>query len=145
VSLPAIITAETCDTNNRQHGYAGDIGAVEAWKLLEQKADAVLVDVRTPQEWEQIGLPDLASLGKVALRLSWMILPSGETNSQFVSEFSQLQVADDTPVLLLCRSGARSLAAAKALTQRGYSRCFNVAGGFEGPNGWKANQLPSKR
>jgi len=145
VSLPASITAEACEKHNRLLGYAGDIGVEEAWKLLEKKADAVLVDVRTPQEWEQIGLPDLASLGKIALRLSWSLLPPGETGSQFVSEFSHLQVADDTPVLLICRSGGRSRAAAMALTQGGYRCCFNIAAGFEGPNGWKANQLPWKQ
>lgn len=145
MSSLANITAETCDKHNRQFGYAGDISVEEAWELLEKKADAVLVDVRTPQEWEQIGLPDLASLGKVAFRLSWKVLPSGETDSLFVSEFSRLQVADDTPVLLLCRGGGRSQAAALALTQNGYRRCFNIAGGFEGPKGWKASQLPWKQ
>lgn len=142
MSLPADFTAETCDKHNRAFGYAGDIGATEAWRLLEKKADAVLVDVRTPQEWEQIGLPDLASLGKLTHRLSWMLQPPGGMNSQFVPEFSRLQVAKDAPVLLICRSGARSQAAALALTQNGYRCCINVAGGFEGPHGWKASQLP---
>jgi rhodanese-related sulfurtransferase len=56
------------------------------------------------------------------------------------------------PVLLLCRSGARSRAAAMALTAAGFEKAFNVAGGFEGDadgqghrgnrNGWKASGLP---
>lgn len=145
MNTTATISADVCDRNNRQFGYAGDISATDAWTLLDKKADAVLVDVRTPQEWEQIGLPDLASLGKVVLRLSWKMMPSGEANSQFVSEFSRLQVAQDTSVLLLCRSGGRSQAAACALTEAGYTRCFNIAGGFEGPLGWKNSQLPWKQ
>lgn len=144
MNLPADFSAEACDTNNRRHGYAGEMSVEEAWKLLAKKADAVLVDVRTPQEWEQIGLPDLATLGKGTRRIAWVLMPGGP-NAQFVPEFSRLQVAQDTPVLLLCRSGARSQAAAMALTQLGYTRCFNVSGGFEGPHGWKARQLPWKQ
>lgn len=145
MTTPTETALDASEKHNRQFGYAGDITAVEAWELLAKKADAVLVDVRTTQEWEQIGLPDLSGLGKVVQRLSWMFLPSGERNSQFISEFSRLQVAKDTPVLLLCRSGGRSQAAAMALTQNGYCRCFNVAGGFEGASGWMASQLPSAR
>ena len=56
------------------------------------------------------------------------------------------------PVMLLCRSGARSRAAAIALTEAGFAQAFNIAGGFEGDadgeghrgnrNGWKAENLP---
>lgn len=146
MNAPDAINAEACDKHNRQFGYAGDISVNEAWKLLEKKADTVLVDVRTPQEWEQIGLPDIANLNKDTILLTWkMGLPSGEANSQFVSEFSRLHVALDTPVLLLCRSGGRSQAAACALTAAGYSRCFNISSGFEGRGGWKDSGLPRKQ
>ncbi len=60
--------------------------------------------------------------------------------------------ARDTPVLFLCRSGARSRAAAIAMTAAGHTQCFNIADGFEGPldeqrrrgatAGWKAQGLP---
>lgn len=136
------ICSDRCERHNRQFGYAGDISAVEAWELLKKKADAVLVDVRTLQEWEQSGLPDLTGLGKSVLRLSWRLMPLGEASRQFVSEFSQLQVAPNTPVLLICRSGGRSQAAAVALTQNGHTRCFNVADGYEGPQGWREYRLP---
>ena len=56
------------------------------------------------------------------------------------------------PVLFLCRSGARSRAAAMALTKAGQEHCYNIAEGFEGPlddkrqrgavAGWKAAGLP---
>jgi rhodanese-related sulfurtransferase len=58
----------------------------------------------------------------------------------------------DVPLLMLCRSGVRSAAAARAMTAAGYRLCFNVAGGFEGglddaghrgnAIGWKADGLP---
>lgn len=143
--MTAAITAESCDRHNRQFGYAGDISAADAWELLGKKAEAVLVDVRTPQEWEQVGLPTLAEIGKEVFRVTWNRPAPGETNSQFVSAFSRLQVAHDTPVLLLCRSGGRSQAAAFALTAAGYTRCFNITGGFEGPSGWRDSRLPSQQ
>ena len=61
----------------------------------------------------------------------------------------------DAPVLFLCRSGARSRSAAIALTAAGFSRAYNIVGGFEGDldgdrhrgqtNGWKAAGLPWKQ
>jgi rhodanese-related sulfurtransferase len=54
--------------------------------------------------------------------------------------------------MLLCRSGARSRAAAIALTGAGFAQAFNIGDGFEGDvdpqghrgnrNGWKAANLP---
>jgi len=53
-------------------------------------------------------------------------------------------VDPDAPILLLCRSGARSNAAAELLISAGYSQAMNIAGGFESPqspgNGWKDSQ-----
>ena len=61
-------------------------------------------------------------------------------------------VPTSAPVYFLCRSGARSRAAALAMTQAGQERCYNIADGFEGPlddkhrrgavEGWKAHDLP---
>jgi len=61
-------------------------------------------------------------------------------------------VAEDTPILFICRSGQRSQSAAKALSAVGFRRCLNIADGFEGPpdeeqhrgrrHGWKAVGLP---
>lgn len=145
VTSAAIIDADACDRHNRHYGYAGDISPTDAWNLLANKAEAVLVDVRTPQEWEQIGLPELAELGTLLHPLTWNMESPAEASAQFVSGFSRLQVAQDTPVLLICRSGGRSQPAAMALTAAGYTRCFNIAGGFEGPMGWKNSQLPWTR
>jgi rhodanese-related sulfurtransferase len=61
-------------------------------------------------------------------------------------------VGSDTPIIFIRRSGARSLSAAQAMSAKGFSRCFNLAGGFEGDldekkhrggrNGWKHDGLP---
>ena len=51
--------------------YAGDITPLEAWKLLSDNPDAVLVDVRTDAEWRFVGVPDLSSLGREVVYIEW--------------------------------------------------------------------------
>jgi rhodanese-related sulfurtransferase len=133
-------------------GYAGDVAPQTAWKILSENKAAMLVDVRTRPEWSFVGLPDLSSAGKQPTLLEWQIFPSMQPNPEFVTALSHAVADKDTPLLFLCRSGARSAAAAKAMTAAGYSTCFNVVDGFEGPldaharrgtaGGWKAAGLP---
>ncbi|HWU55748.1 MAG TPA: rhodanese-like domain-containing protein [Rhizomicrobium sp.] len=132
--------------------YAGDISAAEAWEKLAGDTRAQLVDVRTLAEWNFVGVPDLSSLGRQAQFIEWQQFPSGMRNPGFVAEAAKVLADKDAPVMLLCRSGGRSRAAAIALTEAGYSKAFNVAGGFEGDadeqghrgnrDGWKAANLP---
>ncbi len=136
--------------------YAGDLSVEAAWDLLKKDAKAQLVDVRTGAERQFVGLPDLSAVGRRLLCIDWQIFPNMDLNTKFVDSLTQeLQTigADrDTPLLFLCRSGARSRAAAVAMTEAGFTRAFNVAGGFEGDldhegrrgrkNGWKASGLP---
>jgi rhodanese-related sulfurtransferase len=133
-------------------GYAGDLRPAEAWALLKENPKAVLIDVRTVPEWGFVGLPRLDSLGKETLCISWQAYPDMARNAGFTAEVAAKGVAKDQPVLLLCRSGARSRAAAIALTQAGFGPCYNVAEGFEGDRdgelhrgtvgGWKTAGLP---
>src|SRR5215468_7341619 len=138
--------------------YAGDLMPREAWALLASEPDAVLVDVRTVPEWTFVGVPDLASLGRQAMYVEWQTYPTMGMNSSFVTDVQRAaQIADrrDTPLLLICRSGGRSRAAAMAMTAAGYTRAYNVAEGFEGDldahrhrssgKGWKAANLPWKQ
>lgn len=132
--------------------YAGDITVREAWDMLQEEPEAVLVDVRSDVEWRYVGVPDLASLDKKTVFVCWQSYPNMRLNSNFVSDLEAAGVGPDRKVLLLCRSGARSRDAAIALTANGYRTCYNVAGGFEGPRdetrhrgateGWKAGGLP---
>ena len=133
-------------------GYAGDVSPKTAWKILNERKDAVLIDVRTRPEWNYVGLPDLAAVGKKPALVEWQVFPSMQPNPDFVSALSGGATDKDAPMLFLCRSGARSAAAAKAMTAAGYSSCFNISDGFEGPldaqarrgaaGGWKAAGLP---
>jgi rhodanese-related sulfurtransferase len=133
-------------------GYAGDVAPTVAWKILSEHKDAVLIDVRTRAEWNYVGLPDLDSLAKKPALIEWQVFPGMQPNPEFVTALSGALPDKETPLLFLCRSGARSAAAAKAMTAAGYSTCLNVADGFEGPldgtarrgttGGWKAVGLP---
>jgi rhodanese-related sulfurtransferase len=133
-------------------GYAGDVRPTTAWKILNEHKDAVLIDVRTRAEWNYVGLPDLETLGKKPALIEWQVFPGMQLNAEFVANLAAALPDRDAPLLFICRSGARSAAAAKAMTAAGYSTCFNVAEGFEGPldaeakrgtaGGWKAAGLP---
>jgi rhodanese-related sulfurtransferase len=133
-------------------GYAGDVAPTTAWKILSEDKDAILIDCRTRAEWNYVGLPDLETLGKKPALIEWQVFPSMQPNSEFVAALSGALADKEAPLLFICRSGARSAAAAKAMTAAGYSTCLNVADGFEGPldaqakrgtaGGWKAAGLP---
>jgi rhodanese-related sulfurtransferase len=133
-------------------GYAGDVPSATAWKILKDQKDAVLIDVRTRAEWNYVGLPDLDAVGKKPTLIEWQVFPSMQPNPDFVAALSGALPDKEAPLLFLCRSGARSAAAAKAMTAAGFSTCLNVADGFEGPldaqakrgtaGGWKAAGLP---
>lgn len=143
-------------SNADTDGYAGDVAPTEAWASLTGDRSAVLVDVRTRAEWSFVGLPALAELGKAPITLEWQIFPSMAVNSDFVEvldrALTEAGMARDVPLYFLCRSGARSRSAAIAMTAAGWTRCFNVTSGFEGPPdpsghrggvaGWKADGLP---
>jgi len=139
-----------------QNGYAGDVPVAEALRVLTSDAKAVMVDVRTEPEWQYVGAPDLSGLQKDILFLSWQVYPSMQVLPDFVGrladELRKRGVDEAAPVLFLCRSGVRSKSAAIAMTQAGWSRCYNITDGFEGPmdatrhrgklKGWKAEGLP---
>ncbi|SDF53906.1 MULTISPECIES: rhodanese-like domain-containing protein [Thalassobaculum] len=133
-------------------GYAGDVTSVEAMEILRNTAGAVLLDVRTDAEWTFVGRPDLSSLGREPVLISWQTFPGMAPNGGFVEAVRRSIQAKDVPVLVMCRSGQRSKSAAIALTEAGYGDCRNISDGFEGPKdedghrntvaGWRANGLP---
>jgi len=132
--------------------YAGDLSPAEAWTMLENEHDAVLVDVRTQPEWMFVGRPDLSPIGKQPVLLSWQVFPQMAVNDRFVPQLREAFPEAERAMLFLCRSGQRSRDAAQAMTAAGYGRCYNVKSGFEGgPDdrhhrgtvaGWKADGLP---
>ena len=132
--------------------YAGDVDVVDAWAALKADAAAVLVDVRTKAEWDFVGIPDLSDVGKKPVLVEWQTYPTMDLNGAFIDAVTAKIADKSASIYILCRSGARSKAAAIAMTEIGYSACFNISDGFEGPhdvqqhrgqaNGWQAQGLP---
>jgi len=100
-------------------GYTGDVTAATAWKILSDNKDAVLIDCRTRAEWNYVGLPELASIGKKPALIEWQVFPSMQQNPEFVATLGNAIADKEVPLLFLCRSGARSAAAAKAMSAAG--------------------------
>ncbi|HJT62433.1 MAG TPA: rhodanese-like domain-containing protein [Burkholderiales bacterium] len=123
--------------------YAGALLPAEAHQLMQ--AGAKLVDVRTK--------PELAYVGKIpgSLAVEWQTYPGGRENPEFLAELAAA-VPKDQPVMFLCRSGARSNAAAEAATRAGWKEAYNILEGFEGDKdanqhrntvgGWRKAGLP---
>jgi rhodanese-related sulfurtransferase len=135
-------------------GYAGDITPEQAWELLSDNPEAVLVDCRTEAEWRFVGVPDLAPLRREAVFVEWN-RADGTHNDAFIDDLGRSGIAPGTrPVVFLCRSGNRSIGSAQAATAAGIGPSYNVLDGFEGNldenghrggTGWKAVGLPWKQ
>lgn len=131
--------------------YAGDITPLEAWDLLRDNPDAVLVDCRTSAEWQWVGVADISGLGRDVVYVEWNAA-NGTHNDGFVDDLVAQGVAPgERPVVFLCRSGNRSIGAAEAATAAGIAPSYNVLDGFEGNldefghrggTGWRAIGLP---
>jgi rhodanese-related sulfurtransferase len=118
----------------------------QTWDFLQKNPKSVLVDVRTKMEHLFVGHPPLA------IHMAWKEAPDWQVNPNFVTQVQQVITDLNTPILLLCRSGQRSLEAAVALEKVGYTYLINVDEGFEGAldenkqrgnvNGWRFAGLP---
>jgi rhodanese-related sulfurtransferase len=125
--------------------YKGELTPGEAYELLQLAPGAKLVDVRTRAEWDWVGrVPG-------AVEIEWNQYPGGVRNPNFQAEL-KTQVDPEALVMFLCRSGARSVAAATQATEAGYGDCYNILEGFEGDKdasghrntigGWRKSGLP---
>lgn len=132
------------DAPRPAQGYAGDISPTLAWDWV-QAGRARLVDVRTDAEREWVGyVPG-------AVPLAWKQWPGMQPNAAFDDGIRALLAQDARPLLMLCRSGARSVAAARRATELG-ATAYNVLEGFEGDlddhgqrgrrGGWRKRGLP---
>jgi rhodanese-related sulfurtransferase len=113
-----------------------NITPVEAAKLVADKK-AILVDIRTPEEWKETGVAEGAH------RLDM-------NDPMFTAKLSKLMDGDRTkPVALICRTANRTRTVQAALMQQGgYTRVINVEGGMIGNSadkGWIAHGLSVKK
>lgn len=129
-----------------------NVAPKQTWEALEDNPEAHLVDVRTDVEWNFVGVPDLNAAGKKTLLIPWQVYPTMQRNPSFEKNLTDAGLTPDHHVYFICRSGARSMAAAEAAQAAGFSHVYNVADGFEGPvdvqghrgatAGWNADGLP---
>ncbi|HEY5798604.1 MAG TPA: rhodanese-like domain-containing protein [Burkholderiaceae bacterium] len=125
--------------------YAGGVTPPLAWQLFSTHG-VLLVDVRTAEERKFVGhVPG-------TVHVPWATGTALTRNPRFVRELESKTGGKDTAVLLLCRSGKRSVLAAEAAAKAGFSAVFNVLEGFEGEidaqqqrgksDGWRFHGLP---
>lgn len=128
--------------------------AKQAWDLLQGNPRAVLIDVRSNMEFLFIGHP------KGAIHVSWIDDPDWKVNPHFTAEVRKVMLGgigsntdgDCAPVVLICRSGVRSLEAGLELLDDGFTDVYNIQEGFEGKldenhhrcslGGWRFDGLP---
>ena len=125
----------------------------QAMEILKLDKSAVLIDVRSKVEFDYVGHPSNA------ISVPWQEAPEWTVNPDFVDKVKiQLEkenmgaAAEDLKILMLCRSGGRSMDAAIMLSKRGFSNVLNISEGFEGTidedrhrgniNGWRFHNLP---
>ena len=140
---------------NKKDLRVKNITSIECFNELSEISNSYLIDIRTKPEWEFIGVPDLSSLNKKTIFISWHMYPEMKINSLFENQITELNIKKNDNLFLICRSGNRSSDALEFLTSRGYTNCFNVKDGFEGEigpnhqrstiNGWKYCKLPWKQ
>lgn len=125
--------------------YPGCLYPQEAWALVKAGV-AALVDVRTVEERKFVGhVPG-------SLHVAWQTGTALIKNPRFLRELENKAGGKDRVIVLLCRSGKRSAAAAEAAAAAGFSQVFNVLEGFEGDldtqqrrgdlGGWRHHGLP---
>ena len=132
----------------------GNLTPKQAYQLLHDDPRAVLIDIRSNMEFLFVGHP------KGAVHVPWIDEPDWEVNPHFVTEVRQVMLGGVVcegqegcaPVILICRSGKRSLDAGKKLLEAGLKEIYHVDEGFEGEldddhhrsavGGWRFHGLP---
>lgn len=119
----------------------------QCFSLMQENSHAVMIDVRTKMEHTFIGRP-VCNI----VHIAWKEFPDWQVNPDFVAQVNQVVADKNTPILLLCRSGVRSLEAANCLEKSGFTQLINILEGFEGnldadkhrgtTGGWRFCGLP---
>jgi rhodanese-related sulfurtransferase len=126
----------------------------QAWEFSQSNQRVVMIDVRSSMEFLFVGHP------QGSIHVPWIDAPDWTVNANFVTEVRKVMLGgigtgvhgDDAPVILICRSGKRSLEAGKLLVENGFKEVYNIEEGFEGEldeshhrstkGGWRYHGLP---
>ncbi|MBF0137485.1 MAG: rhodanese-like domain-containing protein [Magnetococcales bacterium] len=122
----------------------GHLTPSEAFEMVKKKG-VVFVDIRSEIEHFFVGNPP------GVINIPWQDAPDFELNPNFVEEIGKVARKDQT-LVLICRSGHRSIDAGNTLLENGFTSVYNVLEGFEGDrdaqhhrssvNGWRFRGLP---
>lgn len=143
--LSEILNLAQTRAKDKNLPYEGALTPREAWDVLQLAPGARIVDVRTRAEWDWVGrIPG-------AVEIEWLTYPGNQPNVHFTAQLKH-QVDPESLVMFICRSGARSHAAAMAAIEAGFRDSYNVLEGFEGDRdasgqrsrvgGWRYAGLP---
>ena len=136
-----------------QHPQLQNLTAPEAYALIQEQGSSLLIDIRTKMEFQFVGHP----VG--AIHIPWKEVPGWKHNPEFTPSIAALleKAADSstdqqTPIILMCRSGSRTVDAGNALIDAGFENVYHITDGFEGDldhnahrgniNGWRFHGLP---
>ena len=115
------------------------------YEFLKDNPEAIFIDCRSEIEYFFVGHPT------GAMHVAWQDGPNWAVDPQFVAQV-KTAAGMNRPVVLICRSGNRSLDAGHALEAAGFTQVVNVLHGFEGElgenhhrnekSGWRHDGLP---
>jgi rhodanese-related sulfurtransferase len=121
------------------------IKSSEIKNFISEDKNIELLDVRTQDEWENIGKPDGEKLGLKTHFVTIVRSPDPDANKEFAEEVKK-KIDPNKQLLIICKAGGRSMMAAQLLSQE-QIKCINISDGFEGNGeslGWKSEDLPAK-
>lgn len=133
LGLISVFTLVSC--NNTANGEVNELPSseqvnqkvnninVNQFSELISKQKGNIVDVRTPEEWTD---------GTVegAQKINFY-------DANFAANIQQLD--PNTPIYIYCKSGGRSAQAAQQAKEMGFTKVYNITGGFDA---WKKAEKP---
>lgn len=118
---------------------------LDAWNILQQDPNTILVDVRSEIEWKNFGWPEIKT--NQLLLNSIRLHPEMELNNNFAKILLE-RTQGKSCVFFLCKYGSRSLEASLIHNKQSPSLACNLIDGFEGNKyglGWVRSGLPLKK
>lgn len=103
------------------------VGNLSPNELIKaQKEGVVIIDIRTPEEWQEVGTVPNAE------RIMFFDQKRKPLIKEFMTEFEKLVTSKDQPFILVCRSGSRTGRVTKFLDQRlGYANGAHLSQGMK--------------
>ncbi len=138
VALGVVVVVSALRLIGGGSAAAGELMSAADAHAKAMKGEITLVDVRTPDEWKQTGVP--ASAHTVTMH---------QAGPQLMKELDQVLGGDRTkPLAIICRTGNRTGSLAGPLQKAGYTNVIDVSEGMAGSRagqGWAKSGLPIRK